>query len=220
MYIIVDGYFVGNFGPSDYRSMIASTVISVLLLGAILFSKKCSYYGLKKAKNAKECLYFSPLILIASLNLWDGVIECSNREVIFFVLRMINIGFIEEIICRGFLFRALEKFGTKKAMYLSSAFFGVAHIMNLFFGAKLIPTVIKIFFSTSLGYLYVTIFCKSGSLLPCIISHQLHNSLCVFDVKNKTLSTYAIPIIIISISIFYSIYINRTSERLQKSNTK
>lgn len=70
IYIIVDAYFVGNFGPADYRSMMASMVISVLLMGAIVISKRCSYYGLRKFKNAKKYLYFTPLILIASLNLW------------------------------------------------------------------------------------------------------------------------------------------------------
>ena len=139
IYIIIDGHFVRNFGPEKYQSVIADTIISLLLLNVIIFYKKCSYYGLKKVKNPKKYLYFCPLILIASLNLWNGLnINNNYYEILFFILRMINIGFIEEIIFRGFLFRALERHGINKAAIISSIVFGIGHILNLFCGAELI----------------------------------------------------------------------------------
>ena len=62
VYIIVDGYFVGKFGPADYRSMIASILISILLLIMIAFSKRLPYYGLKRVKNVKK--YLQKIMLI------------------------------------------------------------------------------------------------------------------------------------------------------------
>ncbi|MBO6127145.1 MAG: hypothetical protein J6P21_04060 [Clostridia bacterium] len=84
MYIIIDGYFVRNFSPEDYRSMIADIIISLLLIITIIFYKKSSYYGLIKIKNPKRYLFFTPLILIASLNLWNGInINNNYYEILF-----------------------------------------------------------------------------------------------------------------------------------------
>ena len=69
-------------------------------------AKKTSYYGLIKVTDSKKYLYFIPLILIVSVNLWNGInINNSIIEIVFHILNMINIGFIEEIIFRGFLFK-------------------------------------------------------------------------------------------------------------------
>ena len=96
---------------------------------------------------------------------------------------MLNIGFIEEIIFRGFLFRALTKHGINNAVLISNIIFGIGHILNLFCGAELISTLVQIIYSISIGYLYATIFHSSGSLLPCIITHQAINSLCIFNIS-------------------------------------
>lgn len=122
---------------------------------------------------------------------------------------MINVGFIEEIIFRGFLFKIIEKDNLNKAIIISSLTFGIGHIVNLLNGASLIPTLFQICYAISLGYLFVTIFIKSKSLLPCIITHSLINSLAIFNVQSE-ISTYLIPIILIIISLSYSFYIKRS----------
>jgi membrane protease YdiL (CAAX protease family) len=50
-------------------------------------------------------------------------------------------------------------------------------------GADLIPTLLQIAYATSIGYLFVTIFYKSKSLVPCIITHSIMNALSVFSVE-------------------------------------
>ena len=67
----------------------------------------------------------------------------------------------------------------------------------------------QICYAIALGYLFVIIFYNSKSLVPCIISHILTNSLAIFNVKND-LSTYTIPIVLIIISVGYAIFINKT----------
>ena len=65
----------------------------------IIISKKSTYYGLTKVENAKEFLYFIPLIIIGSVPLWNGIgINNSKSEIVFHILTMINVGFLEEII--------------------------------------------------------------------------------------------------------------------------
>ena len=142
LYILVNSYCVQNFGIEDYRSLIINTLFSIGLITIILVLKRTSYYGLTKVKNISKYLYFLPLLLIISVNLWNGFnINNSIDEIIFYILNMLNVGFIEEIIFRGFLIKMMEKDNIKMAIIISSITFGIGHIINLFNGADIIPTL-------------------------------------------------------------------------------
>lgn len=209
LYVVINSYCMQNFRVGDYRSTIINTVFSVALIILIIGLKRTSYYGLTKVTNLKKYLYFLPLFLIVSVNLWNGInINNSTNEIIFYILTMINVGFIEEIIFRGFLFKMMEKENIKKAIIVSAITFGIGHIVNLLNGADLIPTLMQICYAVSIGFLFVIIFYKSKSLIPCIITHSLVNSLSIFNIEN-TISLYVVPIFLIIVSIIYTIYINR-----------
>jgi membrane protease YdiL (CAAX protease family) len=117
---------------------------------------------------------------------------------------MINIGFIEEIIFRGFLFKMMAKDNVKTAILVSSLTFGIGHIVNLLTGVDFIPTLIQVGYATSFGFLFVTIFYKSNSLIPCILTHIIVNSTSIFNVENS-LSLYIIPLFMIIISTGYAL---------------
>ena len=209
IYILVNSYCVQNFGVMDYRSSIINTIISIILILLIVKLKRVSYYGLTKVARKKEFLYFIPLVLISSVNLWNGVnINNSISEILFHILTMINVGFIEEIIFRGFLFKMMEKENVKSAIIVSSITFGIGHIVNLLNGADLVPTLLQICYAISIGYLFVIIFYKSKSLVPCIITHCLVNSLSIFSVENSTY-LYISSLFLIIVPVAYAIYINK-----------
>ncbi|MBQ3007111.1 MAG: CPBP family intramembrane metalloprotease [Clostridia bacterium] len=209
LYVAVNSFCMQNFGIEDYRSTIINTVFSVVLIILILSLKRASYYGLTRSENTKSFLYFLPLILIVSVNLWSGVnINNDPKEILFHILTMLNIGFIEEIIFRGFLFKMMEKDNAKAAIVVSSITFGAGHIVNLFNGAELLPTLLQICYAMSVGFLFVVIFIKSKSIVPCIIAHSLNNSLSVFNEEN-TLSAYIAPIFLTVFPLIYAVYINK-----------
>ena len=117
LYIIINSYCIQNYGIDNYKSAIINTLFSILLIILIFILKKVKYYGLTKVSNLKKYLYFIPLILIVSVNLWNGInINNSSKEITFYIINMINIGFIEEIIFRGFLFKMIEKDSVKTAI--------------------------------------------------------------------------------------------------------
>jgi len=208
-YVVINSFCIQNFGLVDYRSVIVNTIFSFVLIILMMVLKKIKYYGLTKVKNPKKYLYFIPLILIVFVNLWNGInINNSSIEIIFHILNMINIGFIEEIIFRGFLFKMMAKDNVKTAIVVSSITFGIGHIINLFNGAALVPTLMQVCYAISIGYLFVTIFYKSNSLIPCIITHSLVNSLSIFNVDNF-LSIYISSIFLIIVPIMYAMYINK-----------
>lgn len=210
VYVIVNSYCIQDFGIDDYRSAIINTIFSFALVILIIKLKRISYYGLKKVMNPKKFLYFIPLVMIISVNLWNGInINNSTNEIVFYILTMINVGFIEEIIFRGFLFKKMEKSNVTRAIIVSAITFGVGHIVNLLNGADFIPTLMQICYAISIGYLFVVIFYKSKSLIPCIVTHSLINSLSIFNVENE-ISLYVSSAFLIVVPLVYAIYINKT----------
>ena len=101
-------------------------------------------FGLTKGKGrAGKYLYYLPLVLIASTNLWGGIrLNLSWTETILYIISMIGVGFLEEVIFRGFLFKALCRENLRQAVIISSLTFGFGHIVNLLNGAELLPTLL------------------------------------------------------------------------------
>ena len=206
-------YIVSNMFISitSYSGVIVNTLLSIFLIGLIIYLDRVKYYGLVLVKDSKKFLYFIPLLLIISVNLWSEInINNSLSEIICHIISMINIGFIEEIIFRGFLFRMMEKDDLKSAIIVSSITFGIGHIINLFTGGEFLSTLMQVFYCISIGYLFVMIFYKSGSLIPCIMCHSIFNALSIFHVDGSLF--YLSSIFLIIVPLVYSYYINKKCE--------
>lgn len=159
-------------------------VLSVILFLFIQKNQLLEKYGLCKSKIPdSKMLFYMPLLALLTVNLWYG---CSMSphwlENIFFMLSMLCVGFLEEMIFRGFLFCAMAKNGVKSAIIVSSVTFGVGHIVNLNngSGAELLPNLLQVAYAMAAGFMFVMIFYKTKSLLPCIITHGVFNALSVF----------------------------------------
>ena len=93
---------------------------------------------------------------------------------------------------------------------MRSITFGIGHIINLLNGADILPTLMQIIYATAGGYLFVTLFYKSKSLWPCIITHILVNSLSIFNGTENVISIWIAPVFLTVVSILYAMYINKT----------
>ena len=160
-------------------------LMTVILLLWIKRNNLLSKYGLAKIKvEHKKYLYYLPLLVLISTNLWGGIaLHLSPVETVLYVVSMIGVGILEEVIFRGLLFRAMEKDNLKTAIILSSLTFGIGHIVNLFNGSGRDPasSVIQVVFAVLVGFVLVLIFYNGKSLVPCIIFHSVNNALKVFE---------------------------------------
>ena len=207
MYVVVNSYLMQNFCYTSIQSAIVNTIMSILIIALIIAIKREKYYGLTKTNNSKKFLYFIPLIVISLFNLRNGIhLNNPTNEIVSFIITMLNVGFIEEMIFRGFLFKSIEKDNVKRAIIISSITFGIGHIVNLLNGADLIPTLLQVFYAISIGYMLVMVFYKSKSIIPCIIFHSIFNSLGIF---NNGESNIISIVILIIICLAYAIYINK-----------
>ena len=178
---VADG-LSGMLGTEKSVTAPVSVAMTVWLLSWLKGQGKLGDYGVRKGEfSGKTYLYFLPLVLIVSTNLWGGVtLRYSLLESGLYVVSMICVGILEEVIFRGLLFKALCGEDLKWAVVISSVTFGFGHIVNLLNGAELIPTLLQICYATAAGFLFTVIFLRSGSLIPCIVTHSAINSLSAF----------------------------------------
>lgn len=170
-------------------------------------------YGLcKPAGPAKQFGFFIPLALAASCNLWFGVqMNMPVPDTLFYILSMLCVGFLEEFIFRGLLFQAMAKDNRKAAVIVTSVTFGIGHIINLFNGSGmgLVANLGQVISAVAFGFLFVILFLKTKSLLPCIVTHSVINALSAFAVTPSTLWDILTAVILTLIATGYSLMLLR-----------
>ena len=160
-----------------------------IILCAVLFcflrsEKLLQAYGLCRPKaSARSMLWYLPVALMLTANLWYGLaFHYGAAETVLYILSMLCVGFLEEVIFRGLLFEAMRKDNFKTAVIVSSVTFGIGHMINLVngSGAELVNNLLQVVYATAAGFMFVMLYCKGGSLLPCIGAHGIFNALSVF----------------------------------------
>ena len=129
-------------------------------------------------------LWYLPLIFLSTGNLWNGV-SCTRpaAETACYLVAMACVGFLEELLVRGLLFQYLKQRSVKLAVAVSVLFFGAAHVLNLYSVGELTlaENLLQIASALCIGFLYAAILLRSGSLLPCMLSHSVINMLFIFS---------------------------------------
>ena len=159
-------------GAGELPRMGLFLLLSLLLLAFVVRMGRSERYGLRKPESAARLLRFVPLALLALSNLGYGVVlPDAVHDVLYAVLLAVSVAFLEELLFRGFLFKALEPKNAEAAAIVSSAVFGLLHLLRLFDGAPLPSVLCQTVLAAAIGYLFVTVFRISKSLLPCIAAH-------------------------------------------------
>ena len=213
---------LNNIIGTEYAASAAFCVLQIVVLFAFIRKNNLQRrYGLCKSPvPARRFLYYAPLVLLASGNLWNGVaVNDTPAGTVCRVVCMLCVGFLEEVIFRGFLFTAIAKNNIKSAVVISSVTFGVGHLINLFNGSgmNLVNNLCQIVFAIAVGFLLVTIFYRGGSLLPCIFVHSAINTLGTF--ANDADLTVAMHLrhlaVLIVITVVYTLILTQTLPKNQ-----
>ena len=199
-------------------------ILSFVLFFFISKNKLYNKYGLCKSNvNHSKMLFYIPLIILITTNLWYGVaLNFTCLETVFYILSMFCVGFLEEMIFRGLLFKAMEQNDVKSAIIVSSVTFGIGHIVNLIngSGANIISNLLQVVYAMAIGFTFVMIFYKTKSILPCIMTHSIFNALSAFSneaimiPQNEIIS----GIIITIIAGVYALYITFMIKEKDKEN--
>ena len=174
-----------SLGAVKSVTAVLHIAMSLLLFFWIRNNHLSGKYGFCRPEvAARRFLYYIPLIIIASTAFWGGInLRYGFPETLLFVISMCCVGFLEEVIFRGLLFRAMEKDNLKSAVIVSALTFGIGHIVNLFNGSGKDPisSVIQIVFAVLVGFVLVWIFYSGKSLIPCVLFHAANNAFKVVE---------------------------------------
>lgn len=215
-----------KIGIEYSASAIFCIVQTMILFTFIRKNNLLKRYGLCKSPvPARRFLYYVPLFILATGNLWNGVaVNYSLTETVCRIACMLCVGFLEEVIFRGFLFVSIAKDNVKSAIIISSVTFGVGHLINLFNGSgmDLAANLCQICFAIAVGFLLVTIFYRGGSLFPCILTHSAINALSTFaNEAGFTVEKHLIHIfVLIFITVAYNLILTGTLPKKQRKNEK
>lgn len=182
-------YVIGSSITGEIHHTVLLAFHLLLCATALIWMKRNGFfrsYGLcAPASPARKFLWYIPLVITVSSNLWLGTARnMPPIETVSYILSMLCVGFLEEIIFRGFLFKAMCKdCSIKTAVIVSSVTFGIGHIINLFngSGADIVSNLCQIVSAMAFGFLFVIIFLRGQTLLPCIATHSLLNAVSAFS---------------------------------------
>lgn len=209
-----------EYSASAIFCIVQATVLFVFIRKNNLLKR----YGLcKTSVPSRRFLYYVPLFILATGNLWNGIaVNYSLSGTVCRIVCMLCVGFIEEVIFRGFLFKAIAKDNLKSAIIISSVTFGVGHLVNLFNGSgmDLVSNLCQICFAIAVGFLLVTIFYRCGSLLPCIITHSAINTFNTFaNEVGFTMEKHIIRVLVMTVlTVAYTLILTKTLPKRQRKN--
>jgi len=198
-----------TLGVEKSVTAVLAVALSALLLSFVMKNNLASRFGLKHLplEHAKYFWYI-PFGIMASVNLWSGIsLRYTPLATVCYVISMLGVGFLEEVIFRGLLFRALLGNGRKQAVIIASLTFGIGHVINLLNGAELLSTLLQIIYAVAAGFLFTIFFLRSGSLLPCIITHSVLNALSVIEGQTSPAADIIIAVVLTAISLLYAWWI-------------
>lgn len=214
--IIVYVVLASNGRAAGDESTTMLLILAALTAAILVFLKSCHLfgkYGLTKMPEGKRFLYFVPFWLLGISNLFLGIApHYSGLAQVRAVCSMALVGFLEEIIFRGFLFEAIARENRKRAILISALTFGMGHIVNLLTGSATMETLLQIVYASAIGFAFVIAYDRSGSLWPCIVAHSLIDMTSKFSNDASPYAETANTVTIICIlilSIGYAVYMIR-----------
>lgn len=175
------------------RDVWTSKTISRLLGGiiccALMILLSVSHLLFKYRKGAiKRLLVVLPCFAVAinnfpflSVAMGEITFSANLRDIIMYALFCLSVGFFEEAAFRGCVFSVMldkkdaDRWSVLKASVISSAVFGIVHIVNLFAGASIGSVILQIGYSFLIGALCSVVLVKTANIWYCVILHAVYN---------------------------------------------
>ena len=201
----------GQFGYGSPWMLLVLAAFATGMTALVEKWKLNGKYGLVGwPKNMKRYLFFIPMWVLATGNLWDGFAPSyRGMTLAIATLSMLLVGYVEELLFRGFLFKAMLGNGKAiTAIIVSALTFGIGHIVNLFAGQASVETVLQMLFAVSWGFILTMVFYRGGSLIPCVIAHAMIDVFSLYGADNALADWICITATIV-VAVFYCVYLGR-----------
>lgn len=217
IYVVVMSVCENIFADSESQGW--RVIPAALILAELIFSmareKKLKAYGFcpSVSMNWGKTLFLLPMVILATINLWNGIaFRFEPVETVLYILGMLCVGFVEEILFRGYLLHTLMQNSARQAIIISSLTFGLGHIVNLLNGKDIYETLLQLIYAMAIGLMLSVFVVRTKQLLPCCIFHGVFNALAAFADRDGVTNTYqlVICIVITVIAVGYALWLWRS----------
>lgn len=165
--------------PENSATAVLLMILSAVLIRHVHRRGREDHYGLRgvRAEDLRMSVHYLPLAGIVLLQLVKGPAPGLDAETVLIVIAlMVAVGFLEELIFRGMLYRALRtRRGVTSAILISGITFGVGHVVNLARGYSAGEQALQVTVGVGLGIVLALLFAVTGTIVPGIIFHVLLN---------------------------------------------
>jgi membrane protease YdiL (CAAX protease family) len=160
--------------------------VSVILVLVIAWLGLIREGGFTPFTQWKSLWLIWPLVIYSALNgsdVLDGMLNVNRGDgglMVLYTMMFVSVGLIEEILIRGLVLPLMlrqwgaTKGGVYKAVLVSSAIFGLAHLANLVLGRRdLLSTSAQITYAFFFGVFFAALVLRNKSIWPAIFCHFL-----------------------------------------------
>lgn len=187
-------------------------VLSAALLVYVNKNQWGKYYGLRwpTRSDFQKTGFYIPLALLAFIQYAKGFNSLLRfSEIAMIIILMIGVGFIEELLFRGFLYQGvLKESRLANAVIISGLTFGIGHIVNLLRGYSLADQGMQIGIAIAIGIMLALLVAVTDSIMPGVVFHILFNISGSVTRPNLTIEL-SILIFSLLVCVAYSLYLKK-----------
>lgn len=167
---------IGFFGLSKTYCYCISAVVAVIIAMCMIRKKDAREYGLNHGEYKGNLRYVIPMLFLGVTNVPYIFLGTFGNAVVRALFCVAYVGVMEELIFRGYVYRAIElRFGENKAIVLSSIVFGLFHLVNLTGNTPVFFTLLQVVYAAMLGLMLAVLRSKTKSIYPGMLIHALFN---------------------------------------------
>lgn len=166
-----------------YRSVIFRGLGSIVFVFVLLYQ---DFHLFNRPKISHMAVVIPSLAVAVNnfpiLGYLQGTVQIAREDLLWlFALDCLLIGAFEELAFRGVFLPALlvrcgkDRGRLRSTVVLSSAAFGLIHLVNLAEGAGIGATVLQVGYSFLIGGMCAIVLVKTGNLLYCILLHSVYD---------------------------------------------
>ena len=159
-----------------------SLLLIILLIVLVFYLRvggRLAFYSVRSVQPGTMplTLFYIPLFAITFLQYAKGFASHVDLQgIVFAILLVAAVGFIEELLFRGFLLQGLRTRGNlTRAIIISGFTFGLGHAVNLLRGYSPTEQALQIIAAVLIGIALAYCAVLTGSIMPGVVFHVLFN---------------------------------------------
>lgn len=224
-----------SFGDDTFFKLFSETVprfaVSVFLFAMLFTTEEYRRGVIPGRKGALRALLWSiPCFFVALVNFPYTALASGSARILrtdllwLFLAKCLSVALLEELFFRALLvpFVRVRMKGNLAAgltVLITAVVFGLSHLINLFFGGGVLPTLLQTGYTFLLGCMFAVMFLKTGNVWLCVLVHFIFDvgGVIVTDLGSGPFQDTVFWILTVAAGLICAVHIACTIFRIMKA---